>query len=88
VIRSASGTAQWAVIRRLTGPAISFIVSRLRECLEPAVGSLVVIGYVIWVLFAVGYVQYGGAPSSRSAVPGDEPDQQLIWPEVSRGFSH
>ena len=66
--------AQWAVIRRLTGPALSFMSFPLVNALNLQ-GILVVIGYVMGPDRG-GDLQYGANHFSQRC-PGNELDQQF-----------
>ena len=75
--------AQWAVIRRLTGPAISFMSFPLVNALNLQ-GILVVIGYVMG---PIAVVTFNTARTiSRSAAQGMNLINNSIWPEVSAAF--
>src|SRR6204780_1163248 len=75
--------AQWAVIRRLTAPALSFMSFPLVNALNLQ-GILVVIGYVMG---PVAVVTFNTARTiSRSAVQGMNLINNSIWPEMSAAF--
>jgi len=75
--------AQWAVIRRLTGPALSFMSFPLVNALNLQ-GILVVIGYVMG---PVAVVTFNTARTiSRSATQGMNLINNSIWPEMSAAF--
>jgi len=75
--------AEWAVIRRLTGPALSFMSFPLVNALNLQ-GILVVIGYV---LGPIAVVTFNTARTiSRSAVQGMNLINNAIWPEMSTAF--
>jgi O-antigen/teichoic acid export membrane protein len=75
--------AQWAVIRRLTGPAISFMSFPLVNALNLQ-GILVVIGYVMG---PIAVVTFNTARTiSRSAAQGMNLINNSIWPEMSAAF--
>jgi O-antigen/teichoic acid export membrane protein len=75
--------AQWAVIRRLTGPALSFMSFPLMNALNLQ-GILVVIGYVMG---PIAVVTFNTARTiSRSAVQGMNLINNSIWPEMSAAF--
>jgi O-antigen/teichoic acid export membrane protein len=75
--------AQWAVIRRLTGPAISFMSFPLVNALNLQ-GILVVIGYVMG---PIAVVTFNTARTiSRSAAQGMNLINNAIWPEMSAAF--
>jgi O-antigen/teichoic acid export membrane protein len=75
--------AQWAVIRRLTGPALSFMSFPLVNSLNLQ-GILVVIGYV---LGPIAVVTFNTARTiSRSAAQGMNLINNAIWPEMSAAF--
>ena len=75
--------AQWAVIRRLTGPALSFMSFPLVNALNLQ-GILVVIGYVMG---PIAVVTFNTARTiSRSAVQGMNLINNAIWPEMSAAF--
>jgi O-antigen/teichoic acid export membrane protein len=75
--------AQWAVIRRLTGPALSYMSFPLVNALNFQ-GILVVIGYV---LGPIAVVTFNTARTiSRSAAQGMNLINNSIWPEMSAAF--
>ena len=75
--------AQWAVIRRLTGAALSFMSFPLVNALNLQ-GILVVIGYV---LGPIAVVTFNTARTiSRSAAQGMNLVNNAIWPEMSAAF--
>src|ERR1700760_4414498 len=75
--------AQWAVIRRLTAPALSFMSFPLVNALNLQ-GILVVIGYV---LGPIAVVTFNTARTiSRSAAQGMNLINNAIWPEMSAAF--
>jgi O-antigen/teichoic acid export membrane protein len=75
--------AEWAVIRRLTGPAISFMSFPLVNALNLQ-GILVVIGYVMG---PIAVVTFNTARTiSRSAAQGMNLINNSIWPEMSAAF--
>ncbi len=75
--------AQWAVIRRLTGPALSFMSFPVVNALNLQ-GILVVIGYV---LGPIPVVTFNTARTiSRSAAQGMNLINNAIWPEMSAAF--
>jgi O-antigen/teichoic acid export membrane protein len=75
--------AQWAVIRRLTAPALSFMSFPLVNALNLQ-GILVVIGYV---LGPIAVVTFNTARTiSRSAAQGMNLINNSIWPEMSAAF--
>ncbi len=75
--------AQWAVIRRLTGPALSFMSFPLVNALNLQ-GILVVIGYVMG---PIAVVTFNTARTiSRSAAQGMNLINNAIWPEMSAAF--
>ncbi len=75
--------AQWAVIRRLTGPALSFMSFPLVNALNLQ-GILVVIGYVMG---PIAVVTFNTARTiSRSAAQGMNLINNSIWPEMSAAF--
>jgi O-antigen/teichoic acid export membrane protein len=75
--------AQWAVIRRLTGPALSFMSFPLVNALNLQ-GVLVVIGYVMG---PIAVVTFNTARTiSRSAAQGMNLINNAIWPEMSAAF--
>jgi O-antigen/teichoic acid export membrane protein len=75
--------AQWAVIRRLTGPALSFMSFPLVNALNLQ-GILVVIGYVMG---PIPVVTFNTARTiSRSAAQGMNLINNSIWPEMSAAF--
>jgi O-antigen/teichoic acid export membrane protein len=75
--------ARWAVIRRLTGPALSFMSFPLVNALNLQ-GVLVVIGYV---LGPIAVVTFNTARTiSRSAAQGMNLINNAIWPEMSSAF--
>ena len=75
--------AQWAVIRRLTGPAFSYMSFPLVNALNLQ-GILVVIGYVMG---PVAVVTFNTARTiSRSATQGMNLINNSIWPEMSAAF--
>jgi O-antigen/teichoic acid export membrane protein len=75
--------AQWAVIRRLAGPALSFMALPLVNALNLQ-GILVVIG---WVMGPIAVVTFNTARTiSRSAAQGMNLINNSIWPEMSAAF--
>jgi O-antigen/teichoic acid export membrane protein len=75
--------AEWAVIRRLTGPALSFMSFPVVNALNLQ-GILVVIGYV---LGPIAVVTFNTARTiSRSAAQGMNLINNAIWPEMSAAF--
>jgi O-antigen/teichoic acid export membrane protein len=75
--------AQWGVIRRLTGPALSFMSFPLVNALNLQ-GILVVIGYVMG---PIAVVTFNTARTiSRSAAQGMNLINNSIWPEMSAAF--
>jgi len=75
--------AQWAVIRRLTGPAFSYMSFPLVNALNLQ-GILVVIGYVMG---PVAVVTFNTARTiSRSVAQGMNLINNSIWPEMSAAF--
>ena len=75
--------AQWSVIRRLTGPALSFMGFPLVNALNLQ-GILVVIGYVMG---PIAVVTFNTARTiSRSAAQGMNLINNSIWPEMSTAF--
>src|ERR1700733_14263933 len=75
--------AQWAVIRRLTGPALSFMSFPLVNALNLQ-GILVVIGSVMG---PIAVVTFNTARTiSRSATQGMNLINNSIWPEMSAAF--
>jgi O-antigen/teichoic acid export membrane protein len=75
--------AQWAAIRRLTVPALSFMSFPLVNALNLQ-GILVVIGYVMG---PVAVVTFNTARTiSRSAAQGMNLINNSIWPEMSAAF--
>jgi O-antigen/teichoic acid export membrane protein len=75
--------AQWAVIRRLSGPALSFMSFPLVNALNLQ-GILVVIGYV---MSPIAVVTFNTARTiSRSAAQGMNLINNAIWPEMSAAF--
>ncbi len=82
-IRFGMRHAQWAVIRRLTGPALSFMSFPVVNALNLQ-GILVVIGYV---LGPIPVVTFNTARTiSRSAAQGMNLINNAIWPEMSAAF--
>ncbi len=82
-IRFGMRHAQWAVIRRLTGPALSFMSFPLVNALSLQ-GVLVVIGYVMG---PIAVVTFNTARTiSRSAAQGMNLINNSIWPEMSAAF--
>jgi O-antigen/teichoic acid export membrane protein len=75
--------AQWAVIRRLTAPALSFMSLPLVNALNLQ-GILVVIGYVMG---PIAVVTFNTARTiSRSAAQAMNLIGNSIWPEMSAAF--
>lgn len=75
--------AEWAVIRRLTAPAFSFMSFPVVNALNLQ-GMLVVIGYV---LGPTAVVTFNTARTiSRSAAQGMNLINNAIWPEMSAAF--
>ncbi|MGC2401550.1 MAG: lipopolysaccharide biosynthesis protein, partial [Acidobacteriaceae bacterium] len=75
--------AQWKVIRRLAGPAFSFMSFPLVNALNLQ-GILVVIGYVMG---PIPVVTFNTARTiSRSAVQGMNLINNSVWPEMSAAF--
>ena len=75
--------AQWAVIRRLTAPALSFMSFPVVNALNLQ-GMLVLIGYV---LGPIAVVTFNTARTiSRSAAQGMNLINNAIWPEMSAAF--
>jgi O-antigen/teichoic acid export membrane protein len=75
--------AQWGVIRRLTGPALSYMSFPLVNALNFQ-GILVLIGYV---LGPIAVVTFNTARTiSRSAAQGMNLINNSIWPEMSAAF--
>ena len=75
--------AQWAVIRRLTGPALSFMSFPLVNALNLQ-GILVLIGYVMG---PIAVVTFNTARTiSRSAAQGMNLINNAVWPEMSAAF--
>ena len=82
-IRFGMRHAQWAVIRRLSGPAISFMSFPLVNALNLQ-GILVLIGYVMG---PIAVVTFNTARTiSRSAAQGMNLINNSIWPEMSAAF--
>jgi O-antigen/teichoic acid export membrane protein len=82
-IRFGMRHAQWAVIRRLTAPALSFMSFPLVNALNLQ-GVLVVIGYVMG---PIAVVTFNTARTiSRSAAQGMNLINNAIWPEMSAAF--
>ncbi len=75
--------ARWAVIRRLTGPALSFMSFPLVNALNLQ-GVLVVIGYVMGPMAVVTFNT--ARTISRSATQGMNLINNSIWPEMSAAF--
>jgi len=75
--------ARWSVIRRLTGPALSFMSFPLVNAMNLQ-GILVVIGYVMG---PIAVVTFNTARTiSRSAAQGMNLINNSIWPEMSAAF--
>jgi O-antigen/teichoic acid export membrane protein len=75
--------AQWAAIRRLTSPALSYMGFPLVNALNLQ-GVLVVIGYVMG---PIAVVTFNTARTiSRSAAQGMNLINNSIWPEMSMAF--
>ncbi len=75
--------AEWSAIRRLTGPALSFMSFPLVNALNLQ-GILVVIGYVMG---PTAVVTFNTARTiSRSATQGMNLINNSIWPEMSAAF--
>jgi O-antigen/teichoic acid export membrane protein len=75
--------AEWAAIRRLTSPALSFMSFPLVNALNLQ-GILVVIGYVMG---PIAVVTFNTARTiSRSAAQGMNLINNSIWPEMSTAF--
>jgi O-antigen/teichoic acid export membrane protein len=82
-IRFGTRHAEWAVIRRLTGPALSFMSFPLVNALNFQ-GILVVIGYAMG---PIAVVTFNTARTiSRSAAQGMNLINNSIWPEMSAAF--
>jgi O-antigen/teichoic acid export membrane protein len=75
--------AQWAVIRRLSGPALSFMALPLVNALNLQ-GILVVIGSVMGPIAVVSFNT--ARTISRSAAQGMNLINNSIWPEMSAAF--
>ncbi len=82
-IRFGMRHAEWAVIRRLTSPALSFMSFPLVNALNFQ-GILVVIGYAMG---PVAVVTFNTARTiSRSAAQGMNLINTSVWPEMSAAF--
>jgi O-antigen/teichoic acid export membrane protein len=75
--------AQWSAIRRLAGPALSFMSFPLVNALNLQ-GILVVIGYVMGPIAVVTFST--ARTISRSATQGMNLINNSIWPEMSAAF--
>jgi O-antigen/teichoic acid export membrane protein len=75
--------AQWTVIRRLAGPAFSFMALPLVNALNLQ-GILVVIGHVMGPIAVVSFNT--ARTISRSAAQGMNLINNSIWPEMSAAF--
>ena len=82
-IRFGARHAQWGVIRRLTGPALSFMSFPVVNALNLQ-GILVVIGYVMGPIAVVTFST--ARTISRSAAQGMNLINNAIWPEMSAAF--